>query len=34
MNDPMMTETILITSAFIALALMLIASVLYLERNP
>jgi hypothetical protein len=33
MNDPMLTETILISSAFFAVALVLIASVLFLERR-
>ncbi len=33
MNDPMFVETLIITSAFITIAIILVASVLLLEKR-
>jgi hypothetical protein len=32
-NDPMMAEALMITTGFIAIAMVLVASVLFLERQ-
>jgi len=33
MNDPMFVETLIITSSFFTIAIILVASVLFLEKN-